>query len=71
MPHWMGGLPHRRVLARRTMTPGWLSAAFTLPAAASAAAADHFLIGKLTVSAGISANKARTAKNTTPATTAM
>jgi hypothetical protein len=29
------------------------------------------LIGKLTVSAGISANSARTAKNTTPATTAM
>jgi hypothetical protein len=31
----------------------------------------HFLIGKPTVSPGISASSARTAKNTTPATTAM
>jgi hypothetical protein len=29
------------------------------------------LIGKLTVKPGINANSARTAKNTTPATTAM
>jgi hypothetical protein len=39
--------------------------------AASAAAADHFLIGKLTARSGISASSARTAENTTPATTAM
>ena len=35
------------------------------------AAADDFLIGNVTVSPGTSASSARTAKNTTPATTAM
>jgi len=31
----------------------------------------HFLIGKPTVSPGINTNSARTARNTTPATTVM
>jgi hypothetical protein len=34
-------------------------------------AADHFLMGKLTVRPRINASSARTAKNTTPANTAM